>query len=204
MHRQCSLELVKPFTGQKSNRCGTLDAVPCQQCRFSMTTSLSTQTTGGSKTVPSAGHRQYRSYCTHVLILLHNNDSLASIHLHSFGSRYHSPKESFLSLSHECLCLNPFLVSACDLHSGNPDECQYPGDDALYACLHAPISLGASGLQGDSRLGPFEPCRFPDALIEVADVLFTRCPLESSPLAWAPDSLLTRCGRSASDEGRFA
>jgi hypothetical protein len=212
-----SLELVKPFTGQTNNRRGTLDLVPCHQCRFSMTTSLSTQATGGAEATPSAGHRQYRYYCTHVLILLHNNDSLASIHLHSFGSRYDSPKESFLSLSLECLCLNPFLVSACDLHSGNPDECQYPGDDARDASLHAPISLGASGLQGDSRFGPFEPCRFLDALIEAADVLFSRCAVLISssfdvalpfftrcPLAWAPDSLLTRCAGSASGEGRFA
>lgn len=146
-----------------------------------------------------AGHRQYRYYSIHLPILLHKDDSISTIHPPSFGSGCHSPKESSLFPSFDGLCLNPFLVSACDLHSGNADECQYPESGVCRVITHAPVSLGASGLQGDSGVGAFEPCGLLDALPWVAAVLFTRC-----ALAWVPDSLFTRCPRGSSGEGRFA
>lgn len=162
------------------------------------------QTTLGAKTAGFPAHRQYRYYCTHLLILLPNNDSLVSIHPHSFGSGYNKPKESFLSLSHDCPSLSPFLVFALNLDSSNADQCHYFGDDVRDAYPHSPISLGASGLQGDIGVMTFWPCRFLDALIEAADVLFTRCGVLISSLFDVALILFTRCPRVASQEGRFA
>lgn len=133
-----------------------------------------------------AGHRQYRYYSIHLPILLHKDDSISTIHPSSFGSGCHSPKESSLFPSFDGLRPNPFVVFASHSHSRNADECQYPESGLCRVITHAPVSLGACGLQGDSGVGAFEPCGLLDALPWVAAVLFTRCP------------------RGSSGEGRFA
>ena len=176
-------------------------------------------------TSQSRVHRQYRSYCIHPtpsFSLYHNNKVSYSIHPHCFAYMIDShvpllaPRNQLFPpvVVDEVFSLNP--------HSSNADQCHYPEYDAHDDLPHSPISLGASGLQGDSGVMPLEPCRFLDAMIDVADafftrcpalnssffevalILFTRCPLESSPFAGVPDSLITRCAHICLQEGRFA
>lgn len=155
-----------------------------------------------AKTAGFPAHRQYRYYCNDLPILLHNDDSLCIIDPSAFGFGFHNPTPSSLHPIASPSFIHAFPVVAGDRHSTNPDACPYSvGVDAL---ADSPVPLGASGLEGDSGVGPLFLAHVPDGLSFLAEILVTRCRKESSGPCDFAATFFTRCLPAAEREGRVA
>lgn len=162
------------------------------------------QTALGAKTAGFPAHRQYRYYCNDVSILLHNDDSLCIIDPSAFGFGFHRPTPSSLHPDSTPSFIHASPVVASDRHSSNPDACHYSvGVDAV-ALANSPVSLGASGLEGDSGVGPWCLAPGPDGFSFLAEILVTRCLKGSSAPCDVAAIFFTRCLPAAEREGRGA
>lgn len=192
------------------NRCRATRSILMMNTNFPTASALEAsvtpfgQATRGAWGRHFAGHRQYRHYSNHLPILLHNNDSIYTIDSNSFGYVFNSHKRSSLSPFFDGLYSNPFVVFACDPDSPNPDECLYAVSRVDCPMLHAPIALGASGLEDDSGIDAFRPGGLLEALPVLAEVFITRCAMQDSAICDVALILFTRCSRVASQKGRFA